>query len=85
MARLARLDLSEGEIAAMSGELSGVLDHVARIAELDLAEVPPTAHVVPVTGALRADQPRASLSLAAALADAPAVSGDGFLVPSPQA
>ncbi len=85
MAKLARLHLTEEEVAAMSGELSAVLDHVARVAELDLADVPPTAHVAEITGALRADEPRPSLPLATALADAPAVSDDGFLVPSPQA
>ncbi len=85
MARLARLRLSEAEVQAMAGELSAVLDHIARIAELDLEGVPPTAHVVEVTGALRPDEPCASLPREVALAQAPAVSGDGFLVPSPQA
>lgn len=85
VARLARLHLTPEEVEAMSGELSGVLEHVERIAELDLSEVSPTAHVAQITGALRDDEPRPSLPLATALADAPAVSDDGFLVPSPQA
>lgn len=85
VARLARLQLSEQEVESMASELSGVLDHIARIGELDLEDVPPTSHVVEVTGALRADEPRASLPREVALAQAPAVSGDGFLVPSPQA
>ena len=69
----------------MARELSAVLDHVAKIGELDLTDVPPTAHVVEVTGALRADEPRPSLPREVALAQAPAVSDEGFLVPSPQA
>ncbi len=71
----------------MARELSAVLDHIAKIGELDLAGVPPTSHVVDVTGALRPDEPRECLSREVALAQAPAVSGDGegFLVPSPQA
>ena len=69
----------------MARELSAVLDHIARIAELDLADVAPTSHVVEVTGALRPDEPRPCLPRELALAQAPAVSGDGFLVPSPQA
>jgi aspartyl-tRNA(Asn)/glutamyl-tRNA(Gln) amidotransferase subunit C len=85
VARLARLRLSETEVQAMAGELSAVLDHIAKIAELDLEGVPPTAHVVEVTGALRPDEPCASLPRVLALAEAPAVSGDGFMVPSPQA
>jgi aspartyl-tRNA(Asn)/glutamyl-tRNA(Gln) amidotransferase subunit C len=85
VARLARLALSEEEIEPMSRELSAVLDHIAKIAELDLDDVPPTSHVVEVTGALRPDEPRPCLPREVALAAAPATSEDGFLVPSPQA
>ena len=85
MARLARLALGEEEIEPMARELSAVLDHVARIGELDLDGVPPTSHVVEMTGGLRPDEPRPSLTRELALAQAPAVSGEGFLVPSPQA
>jgi aspartyl-tRNA(Asn)/glutamyl-tRNA(Gln) amidotransferase subunit C len=85
VARLARLALSEEEIEPMARELSAVLEHVARIGELDLEHVPPTSHVVDVTGALRADEPRPCLSRELALAQAPAVAEGGFLVPSPQA
>ena len=85
VARLARLELADDEVDAMASELSAVLDHVARIAELDLDDVAPTAHVVDVTGALRPDEPRPCLPREVALAQAPAVGEDGFLVPSPQA
>jgi aspartyl-tRNA(Asn)/glutamyl-tRNA(Gln) amidotransferase subunit C len=85
VARLARLKLSDAEIEPMARELSAVLDHVAKIAELDLDGVPPTTHVAELTGRLRADEPRESLPRDTVLAQAPAVSGDGFLVPSPQA
>lgn len=85
VARLARLQLSEEEIEPMARELSAVLGHVTKISELDLDGVPVTAHVVEVAGALREDEPRPSLPRETALAQAPATSGDGFLVPSPQA
>jgi aspartyl-tRNA(Asn)/glutamyl-tRNA(Gln) amidotransferase subunit C len=85
VATLARLRLGEEEIEPMARELSAVLDHVARIGALDLADVAPTSHVVEVTGALRADEPCGSLPRDVALAEAPAVSEGGFLVPSPQA
>lgn len=85
VARLARLQLSEDEIEPMARELSAVLDHIAKIGELELDGVAPTAHVAEVTGRLRADEPRESLPRETVLAQAPAVSGDGFLVPSPQA
>jgi len=85
VARLARLELSDGEIEPMARELSAVLEHIARIKELDLSDVAPTSHVVEMTALLRADEVRASLPREVALAQAPAVSDDGFLVPSPQA
>jgi aspartyl-tRNA(Asn)/glutamyl-tRNA(Gln) amidotransferase subunit C len=85
VARLARLRLAEEEIEPLARELSAVLDHIAKISELDLDGVAPTAHVVEVSGALRADEPRASLPREVALAQAPVVSGEGFSVPSPQA
>jgi aspartyl-tRNA(Asn)/glutamyl-tRNA(Gln) amidotransferase subunit C len=85
VAQLARLALAEEEIEPMARELSAVLDHVARIGELDLDGVAPTSHVVDLTGALRADEPWPCLPREVALAQAPAVSDDGFQVPSPQA
>jgi aspartyl-tRNA(Asn)/glutamyl-tRNA(Gln) amidotransferase subunit C len=85
VARLARLALSEEEIAPMARELSAVLDHIAKIGELSLENVAPTSHVVELSGALRPDEPRPCLPREVALAQAPAVGGDGFLVPSPQA
>ncbi len=99
VARLARLQLSEDELEPMARELSAVLDHVATISQLDLRDVAPTTHVVadavasdgvsteamPTHPKLRADEPRDSLPREVALAQAPAVSGDGFSVPSPQA
>src|ERR1700730_1837852 len=85
VARLARLAMSEDELEPMARELSAVLDHIAKIGELDLGDVPPTSHVVEVTGALRPDEPQPSLPRDVVLAQAPAVSEGGFLVPSPQA
>jgi aspartyl-tRNA(Asn)/glutamyl-tRNA(Gln) amidotransferase subunit C len=85
VARLARLSLSDDEVQRMAGELSSVLGHIEKIAELDLDGVPPTSHVVDVPNALRPDEPRPSLPRDVVLAAAPAVADGGFLVPSPQA
>jgi aspartyl-tRNA(Asn)/glutamyl-tRNA(Gln) amidotransferase subunit C len=85
VAQLARLALSEEEIAPMARELSAVLEHVAKFGELSLDDVPPTSHVVELSGALRPDEPRPCLPREVALAQAPEVGGEGFLVPSPQA
>ena len=85
VARLARLELSDDEVATMAGELSAILGHIEKIGELDLDDVAPTTHVVDVPNALREDVPRPSLPREVALAQAPEVADDGFSVPSPTA
>ena len=86
VARLARLELEDAEVDRMSAELSKVLDHIEKIAELgDLAGVPPTSHVVAIENALRADEPRPSLPRDVALESAPDAAMGGFRVPSPGA
>jgi aspartyl-tRNA(Asn)/glutamyl-tRNA(Gln) amidotransferase subunit C len=85
VAKLARLRLSEEEVETMVGELSGILEHVDRIGNLDLEGVEPTSHVVALENVLRADEPRPSLPRDVALASAPEPSEGAFRVPSPQA
>jgi aspartyl-tRNA(Asn)/glutamyl-tRNA(Gln) amidotransferase subunit C len=85
VAKLARLGLTEDEVERMAGELSGILEHVDRIAELDLEDVPPTSHVVELENMLRKDEPHESLDRDVALAQAPDPAGGAFRVPSPQA
>ncbi len=85
VARLARLKLSEEEVERMAGELSSILEHVDRIAQMDLDGVEPTSHVVALENVVRADVPRPSLPREAALANAPEPVDGAFRVPSPQA
>ncbi len=85
VARLARLRLDDAELERMSKELSGILDHVERISELDLDEVEPTTHVIELQNVLRPDDPRPSLPRERVLEPAPDPAADGFRVPSPQA
>ena len=69
----------------MASELSHVLDHIEKIRELDLDDVPPTSHVIDVVNALRRDEPEPSLPADVALASAPEPLEGGFGVPSPGA
>ncbi len=85
VARLARLELSDEEVERMSSELSGVLDHVDKISELNLDDVEPTTHVVALENVLRADEPTPSLPRERALEPAPDPADGAFRVPSPQA
>jgi aspartyl-tRNA(Asn)/glutamyl-tRNA(Gln) amidotransferase subunit C len=85
VAKLARLRLSDEDVERMTGELSGILDHVDRIGELDLDEVEPTSHVVELQNVLRADEPRPSWPKDVVLEQAPDPVDGAFRVPSPQA
>jgi len=85
VARLARLRLSEDEVGRMAGELSGILEHVDRIAGLDLDGVEPTSHVVELENVLRPDEPRPSWPRDVVLKQAPDPVDGAFRVPSPQA
>ena len=81
VARLARLDLREDEVDRLTGELAAILDAVSKVAELDLDGVPPTSHPLDLVNVWADDEPRPSLSLDEALANAPAREGDLFRVP----
>ncbi|MBK5111101.1 MAG: Asp-tRNA(Asn)/Glu-tRNA(Gln) amidotransferase subunit GatC [Thermoleophilia bacterium] len=85
VARLSRLKLSEEEVAVLERELSSILDHVDRLAEIDIEGVEPTSHVVPLENVLREDLPRPSLDRRRALEGAPDPYEGAFRVPSPQA
>jgi aspartyl-tRNA(Asn)/glutamyl-tRNA(Gln) amidotransferase subunit C len=85
VARLARLALDDAEKDRMAHELSGVLEHIEKISELDLDGVPPTSHAVEVSNALRPDEPRPCLPREVALDQAPDATEEGFRVPSPTA
>ena len=85
VARLARLRLSDEEVARMADELSSILEHVERIDELDLDGVAPTSHVIDIENVLRPDEPRPCLPRERALENAPDATDDGFRVPSPGA
>jgi aspartyl-tRNA(Asn)/glutamyl-tRNA(Gln) amidotransferase subunit C len=81
VARLARLDLSEEEVARLQTELSAILEAVSKVSELDLADVPPTSHPLDLVNVLRPDEPRPSLPLEDVFANAPEREGDAFRVP----
>jgi aspartyl-tRNA(Asn)/glutamyl-tRNA(Gln) amidotransferase subunit C len=85
VARLARLELSEEEIARMAPELSKILEHVETMNEIDLDGVEPTSHVVDLVNVLREDVPRESLPRERALEQAPDSADGGFRVPTPRA
>ncbi len=80
VAHLARLELTEAEIDLYREQLSQVLDYVARLEELDVEGVAPTAHAVALTNVTRADEERPSLPPDVALANAAQTAEQQFLI-----
>ncbi len=81
VAKLARLDLRDDEIERLTDELGAILDAVSKVAELDLADVPPTSHPLDLVNSWADDEQHASLPLEDVFANAPAREGDLFRVP----
>jgi aspartyl-tRNA(Asn)/glutamyl-tRNA(Gln) amidotransferase subunit C len=81
VAALARLDLREDEVDRLTRELGAIIEAVSKVAELDLADVPPTSHPLDLVNVWGDDEPRPSLTLEEAFANAPAREGDLFRVP----
>jgi aspartyl-tRNA(Asn)/glutamyl-tRNA(Gln) amidotransferase subunit C len=84
VAMLARIGLEAGDEEFYADQLSGILEHIDRLQQLDTEDIPPTAQVVEVASRLRDDEPRPSLTQEEALANAPAVVNGSFRVPSIQ-
>src|SRR3954467_10591470 len=85
VAKLARLRLSDEEVERMASELSGILEHVEHISELDLDGVEPTSHVIALQNFSRPAEPRPSWERDELLESAPDPASGAFRVPSPQA
>jgi aspartyl-tRNA(Asn)/glutamyl-tRNA(Gln) amidotransferase subunit C len=81
VARLARLKLTDDELERFGDQLSAILEAVGKVSELDLAGVPPTAHPLDLVNVWDDDEPRPSLSVEEALANAPDRDGSFFRVP----
>ena len=82
VAHLARLELTDAELAAMTRQLSAILDYVQQLQQVPTDGVEPMAHPLPVQNVFRADEPAPSLSVDEALANAPDRRGDFYGVPA---
>jgi aspartyl-tRNA(Asn)/glutamyl-tRNA(Gln) amidotransferase subunit C len=82
VAHLARLGLTDDELARLEGQLNHILEQFAKLAELDTDAIPPTAQVIELENILRDDVARPSLPVDAVMANAPERNGDFFVVPA---
>ena len=76
IALLARVGMTDDEIEVMREQLSGILEHFQVLQQVDTEGVEPTAHSVETHAVLRDDEPRESVQMEAALANAPHLDGD---------
>ena len=82
VAHLARLGLGDAELARLEAELNHILDQYSILAQLETEAIPPTAQTIEVENILRDDVARPSLTVEAALGNAPAREGDFIVVPA---
>lgn len=81
IAKLARLELTDEQKTRYREQLEAILDHVAKLQELDTKDVSPTARVSVGQMPLRADEPRPGLSKDDLLKNAPKQDDGQFKIP----
>jgi aspartyl-tRNA(Asn)/glutamyl-tRNA(Gln) amidotransferase subunit C len=82
VAHLARLDLSAHELSVITPQLQAIVAYVDQLRQVNTEGVEPLAHPLPIQNVFRGDEPAPSLSIDAALANAPARQGDFYRVPA---
>ncbi|MDU7867058.1 glutamyl-tRNA(Gln) and/or aspartyl-tRNA(Asn) amidotransferase, C subunit [Mycobacteroides abscessus subsp. abscessus] len=81
LASLARIELTDDEIARFAGEFDAILDAVASVSEVASEDVPATSHPIPMTNVFRKDEVTETLTQEEALSGAPEAADGRFVVP----
>ena len=81
VANLARLELSEEDVASFEPKLKGILNYMEKLDAVDVSGIEPTAHANQVLNVTRPDEVRPSLEPEEALRNAPKSANDQFVVP----
>jgi aspartyl-tRNA(Asn)/glutamyl-tRNA(Gln) amidotransferase subunit C len=81
VAKLACMELTEEEKSLFQSQLDQVLEYVEQLNDLDVRDVEPTAHAIPVYNVLRDDEAGQSLPHESVMNNAPAVTEDQIRVP----
>ena len=81
VAALARIDVPEDKLEGFTKTLGGIVQYVEQLQSLDVSNVKPTSHAVPVGNVLREDVIKASLTNQEALAIAVEAKEGSFKVP----
>ncbi|MFA5092973.1 MAG: Asp-tRNA(Asn)/Glu-tRNA(Gln) amidotransferase subunit GatC [Candidatus Omnitrophota bacterium] len=81
VSHLARIELQPEELEKLSGQLHDILGFIDKISVLNIENVAPASHILPISNVLREDKPQSSLSTEKVLANAPSKKGSYFSVP----
>ena len=81
VAKLARLTITDAEADKLTKDMQSILKYVEKLGELDVKDVPATAHAVPLDTLLRPDELKPCMPLETVMKNAPERIGDGFGVP----
>ncbi len=80
IAKLARVGLSEADVARFQEQLSSILDYFQVLRQVDTEGLPPTSHTLPLQNIMRDDAAGLAFDKEAVLANAPLREGDYFRV-----
>lgn len=81
VAHLARIELDAEELEKLSEQLKGILDFIDKLKDVDVNNISPASHILPINNVLRQDSIKASLPAQKALENAPNKQGNYFVVP----
>ena len=81
VAHLARIELDVEELEKLSEQLKGILDFIDKLKDVDINNISPTSHILPINNVLRQDNIKVSLPAQKVLENAPSKQGNYFVVP----
>jgi len=81
VAHLARMELKPKELERLSAQLKEILGFIDKLKKIDIKNINPTSHALPINNVLRTDRSKPSLSCDKALENAPQREGNFFVVP----
>ncbi len=81
VAHLARIELNAKEVGQLSAELQKIIAFINKLKKIEVKDVAPTSHILPIKDVVREDNPDNSLPLNQALGNAPRKEGSFFAVP----
>jgi aspartyl-tRNA(Asn)/glutamyl-tRNA(Gln) amidotransferase subunit C len=81
VAHLARIELQPNELDKLSTQLQDILSFIDKLSRLDVTQINPTSHILPISNVLREDKLHLSLTPEKALENAPSKKGNFFSVP----